>query len=137
MSVSVYLNFDGNCKEAVEYYRSVFRADPQQIMTFGEGPSDPAYPIPEEAKDRIVHTFLDIKGMRLMFSDIWPGMEFIVGNNMSMIVVDKDMDEIKRLYEELKEGGKVEMELQETFWSKAYASIVDRFGVCWQLSHGE
>jgi PhnB protein len=106
-------------------------------MTFGEGPSDPAYPIPEEAKDRIVLPFLDIKDMRLMFSDIWPGMEFIVGNNMSIIVVDKDMDEIKRLYEELKEGGKVEMELQETFWSKGYASIVDRFGVCWQLSNEE
>lgn len=137
MSINVYLNFDGNCKEAVDYYRGVFNAAEQPVMTFGEGPSDPAYPIPEEAKDRIMHTFLDVHGMKLMFSDIWPGMEFVVGNNMSMTVVDKDIDEIKRLYEELKEGGKVEMELQETFWSKAYASLVDRFGVCWQLSHEE
>lgn len=137
MSMSIYLNFDGNCKEVVDHYRRVFNAEEQPIMTFDEGPLDPAYPVPEEAKKRIMHTFLDVHGMRLMFSDIWPGMEFVMGNNMSIIIEDKDMDEIKRLYEELKEGGKIEMELQETFWSKAYASIVDKYGVCWQLSHEE
>ena len=26
------------------------------------------------------------------------------------------------------------MELQETFWSKAYANLRDKFGVEWQLS---
>lgn len=137
MSINVYLNFDGNCAQAVDFYREVFKVEAQPIMTFGDGPGDPAYPVPEEARDRIMHTFLIIHGMSLMFSDIWPGTEFVVGNNISITVVEKDMEEIKRLYDALKEDGKIEMELQETFWTKGYASIVDKFGVCWQLSHEE
>ena len=137
MSFNVYLDFDGNCREAVDFYKEVFKVEGQPIMTYGEGPSDPENPLPEELKDRIMHTYLSLQGMSLMFSDIWPGMEFVVGNNVSIIVVEKDMEEIKRLYEGLKEGGQVKMELQETFWSKGYASIVDKFGVCWQLSHEE
>lgn len=135
MSINVYLNFDGNCKEAVDFYREVFKVEGQSVMTYGEGPADPAYPVPDEAKDRIMHTFLEIHGMQLMFSDSWPGTELIFGNNMTMIIVDKDMEEINRLYDALKEGGKIEMEMQEVFWSKAYASIIDKFGVGWQLSH--
>jgi PhnB protein len=137
MSINVYLNFDGNCREAVDFYREVFRVEAQPIMTYGEGPGDPAYPVPEEAKDRIMHTFLNIHGMQLMFSDSWPGAELVFGNNMTMTIVDKDIEEINRLYEALKEGGKIEMEMQEVFWSKAYASVIDRFGVGWQLSHEE
>jgi PhnB protein len=56
-----------------------------------------------------------------------------MGNNVSLTVVSSDLAEVQRLYDRLKEGGSVEMELQETFWSKAYASVTDRFGIPWQL----
>ena len=45
-----------------------------------------------------------------------------------------DLEELQGAYDRLKEGGKVLMELQETFWSKAYGYLVDKFGVGWQFN---
>ncbi|MBK1811162.1 VOC family protein [Clostridium sp. YIM B02505] len=45
------------------------------------------------------------------------------------------MEEVKSCYDKLKEGGTVDMELQETFWSKSYGTLTDKFGILWQLSY--
>ena len=42
---------------------------------------------------------------------------------------------MKSLFHKLKEGGTVGMELQETFWSKCYGSLTDKFGIGWQFSY--
>ena len=72
-----------------------------------------------------------------MFSDNFPGMPFIVGNNISLTIVSDNLDEIKSFFNQLKEGGNVGMELQETFWSKCYGNVTDKFGIQWQLSYGD
>ena len=56
------------------------------------------------------------------------------GNNVSLAVVSTDKNEVVSLYNALKEGGTVGMELQETFWSKAYGSLRDKYGIEWQFS---
>lgn len=137
MAVNVYLNFNGNCRQAVEFYAEVFDTEKPQIMTFGEAPQNPEYPLPEEAKDLVMHTRLNISGSNVMFSDTFPGWPFVQGNNVSLAFVSNDMEEIKRVFDRLKEGGKVAMDLQETFWSKSYGSLQDQFGIEWQLSHEE
>ncbi len=134
MSVDVYLVFDGNCREAVEFYAKVFQTEAPQIMTFGESPQHPDYPLPEEAKERIMHTRLSIDGSNVMFSDTFPGQEYIQGNNVTLALVSHNTDDLTSWFEQLKEGGKVDMELQETFWSKLYGQVTDKFGVHWQLN---
>lgn len=134
MSVDAYLNFNGNCREAVEFYAQVFETEPPHFMTFGEAPPNPEFTLPEEAKNLIMHTRLHITGSNVMFSDIFPGMPFIAGNNISLAVVSKNMEEITPYFSKLKEGGTVRMELQETFWSKCYGSLVDKYGIEWQFS---
>lgn len=134
MAIDIYLNFNGNCREAVEYYAQVFETEAPQIMTFGEAPQDPSYTLPDEAKHLVMHSRLSINGSTVMFSDVFPGMPFIEGNNISLTLVNKDQDQIKTWFNKLKEGGKVGMELQETFWSKCYGSLKDKFGIEWQLS---
>ncbi|MFB6466832.1 VOC family protein [Cytobacillus sp. Hz8] len=134
MSVDVYLNFDGNCREAVEFYAEVFGTEKPQIMTFGDSPQNPDYQLPEEAKNLVMHTRITISGSNVMFSDVFPGYPFQQGNNISLAFVSKDQNEIISCFNELKEGGKVEMELQETFWSKCYGSLTDKFGIGWQFS---
>lgn len=135
MSVDIYLNFNGNCREAVEFYAEAFKTEKPQMMTFGEAPPNPDYPLPEEAKNLIMHTRLNISGSNVMFSDTFLGMPFVVGNNISLAVVSKDLDEVKSLFNTLKEGGTVGMELQETFWSKCYGSVKDKFGIEWQFNY--
>lgn len=114
MSVDVYLNFNGNCREAVEFYAKVFNTEEPRIMTFGEAPPNPEFPLPEEAKNLVMHARLSISGSNVMFSDTFPGTPFVVGNNISLAIVSQNQDEITSYYNQLKEGGKVNMELQET-----------------------
>ncbi|MDB5056280.1 MAG: glyoxalase [Bacilli bacterium] len=135
MAIDVYLNFNGNTREAVEFYAQVFGTEKPQIMTFGETPPDPKFPLPEEAKNLVMHTRLNIMGSTVMFSDVFPGMPFVAGNNISLSISSKDIDEIKALFNKLKEGGTVGMDLQETFWSKCYGNVKDKFGIEWQLNY--
>lgn len=135
MAVDVYLNFNGNCREVVEFYAEVFGTEEPKIMTFGETPPNPEYPLPEEAKSLVMHTRLNISGSNVMFSDVFPGMPFVEGNNISLAIVSTDLDEITSVFSKLKEGGSVGMELQETFWSKCYGSVKDKFGIEWQFNY--
>ena len=137
MAIEIYLNFEGNCRDAVEYYVEVFKTEEPKIMTFGEMPPNEEYPLPEEAKNRIMHTRLNMAGSVVMFSDTFPGMPYIEGNNISLAIVTDDLDELKSLFNQLKEGGTVGMELQETFWSKCYGSVKDKFGIEWQFNYGD
>nr|WP_106783772.1 VOC family protein [Lysinibacillus timonensis] len=135
MAVEAYLLFDGNCREAVEFYADVFKTGKPQIQTFGEAPANPDFPVAEDAKDRVMYAELSILGSRVMFSDTFPGSPLTVGNNVTVAAISNDEDFIRNAFNALKEGGKVHMELQETFWSKCYGNLKDKFGVEWQLSH--
>ncbi|TFE30087.1 VOC family protein [Cohnella luojiensis] len=135
MSVDAYLNFNGNCREAVEYYAQVFETEIMMLTTFGDAPPHPDYPLPEEAKHLIMHARLNIQGSNVMFSDVFPGMPFVQGNNISLSIVSKNLEEVKSYFHKLKEGGKIGMELQETFWSKCYGSLTDKLGIEWQFNY--
>jgi PhnB protein len=137
MSVDVYLNFNGNCREAVEYYANVFGREMPKVMTFGDQPPNPNFLLPEEAKNLVMHTRLDIAGSNVMFSDVFPGQPFVVGNNISLAFISNNQEEIQSAFHKLKEGGTVVMELQETFWSKSFGMVTDKFGIHWQLSLGD
>ncbi|MNW48789.1 hypothetical protein D3C74_261770 [compost metagenome] len=137
MAVEVYLNFNGNCREAVEYYADVFETERPKLMTFGDSPQNPDYPLPEKAKDLIMHTRLVISGSTVMFSDTFPGMPFVEGNNVNLAVVTETEEELLKYWDKLKAESTIEMELQETFWSKYYGSLVDKFGIHWLFNLGE
>lgn len=125
-------------REAAEFYADVFETERPQFMTYGDAHQDDGdLKLPEEAKDLIMHTNLHIRGSRLMFSDNFPGTPYTVGNNITIAFIDDDIEFMKAAFERLKVGGKVEMELQETFWSKCYGVVVDKFGIQWQFSHEE
>lgn len=134
MGFEIYLNFNGNCREAVEFYAGAFGAEMQPVMTYGDAPSDPEFPVAKDMENLIMHTFLIIKGTRIMLSDVPPGMPVTVGNNISLVVIGGSKEEIQAMFNRLMDGGKIEMELQETFWSKCYGNLTDKFGISWQLS---
>lgn len=135
MDFSLFISFDGDCKDAVEFYAKVFRSEVQGLMTFGQMPPDPSFTVPEEDKNKVMYSSMSIGGCTIMFCDTPTGMPFIKGNNMSPTIGSKDMDEIRRLFHALKEGGTVEMELQQTFWSDLFGVVTDQFGIGWQISH--
>ena len=135
MKLEVFINFNGNCREAVEFYAKVFKSEIGNLMTYGDAPPDPNYVMPEEDRNRIIYAGLPVGGMVMMFSDVPSGSAFIKGNNISLTIGMDDKEEIARLYDELKEGGEVFMELGRTFFSELFCMVEDKFGVIWQISH--
>ena len=136
MAIEAYINFQGNCREAVEFYTRAFGTEKPHIMTYGDMPqeTDGAFPLPDDSRDWIMHTQLTIHGSTVMLSDVPPNMPFTVGNNISLVIVSDDLEAIKQSFAKLKAGGTVVMELQETFWSKCYGMLTDKFGINWQFS---
>lgn len=82
-----------------------------------------------------MHARLTIDGSNVMFSDTFPGQPFVEGNNITLALISKNMVTLKSWYEKLKDGGTVDTDLQETFWSKLYGQITDKFGIHWQLNY--
>ncbi|TDL34211.1 VOC family protein [Jeotgalibacillus sp. S-D1] len=135
MPIHPYLSFNGNCREAVEFYAEVFETETQKIMTMGEIPPSPDYPLPDEAKNLVMHTQLKIDGTSVMFSDTFPGMPYNQGSNITLAFVNKNTDQIKSCFYKLQEGGRIDMELQESSWSRLYGQVTDKFGISWQFNY--
>ena len=133
MQLELFINFDGNCREAVEFYAKVFKSEVGNLMTYGEAPPDPSYTLADADKDRIMYAGIPIGGMVVMFMDMPSGLPLTVGNNINPTISVDDKDEVTRLFDGLKEGGEVYMELQKTFFSEWYGMVKDKFGVIWQI----
>jgi PhnB protein len=133
MKLELFINFDGNCREAVAFYAKVFKSEVNNMMTYGQSPPDPNYPIQESDKDKVCYAGVPIGDMVVMFCDMPAGSPVVVGNNISPTVSMDDKDEVKRIFDELKEGGEVFMELQRTFFSELFGMVKDKYGVIWQI----
>ncbi len=133
MSLSTYLTFDGNCREAFDFYRSVFGTEFTVLSTFAEGPDD--MEVPDSDKHKVMHVTLPIGSSVLMGSDNSPsGPPVVVGNNFSISLAAQGREESDDLIGKLSDGGAVTMPMQETFWGSYFGMCTDRFGVNWMVS---
>ncbi len=138
--VSTYLNFGRNTEEAFTFYKSVFGGEFRGpgIMRLGAVPSQPGMPPMAEAdKNLVMHIELEtIGGHVLMGTDAPESMGFNVnfGNNMHINLEPDTKEETKKLFDALKVGGKVTMEIQDMFWGAYFGSCTDKFGVQWMFN---
>ena len=131
MKLIPYLHFDGQCREAFDFYARVLGGTIGITMTYGQAPI-PTH-VAEEAKDRIMHMVLHAREITLMGSDRQPGKtETASGFHLSLHPTDPA--EAERLYGALADGGAVHMPLQETFWAHKFGMVADRFGTPWMVS---
>lgn len=134
MALNTYLTFDGNCREAFEFYRSVFGGEFTELQTFGDGPPD--MPVSEDEKNRVMHVALPVGSSVLMGSDSSSfGPPLAVGNNFSLSIAVESRERCDELFAKLSSGGAVIMPLQETFWGAYFGQWTDRFGVNWMVNY--
>ncbi len=114
MSVVAYINFKGNCSEALDFYSEAFKADKSQVVKWGDAPADPNFVLPKSAKDLVMHAYMKICGGEVMFADVPPMMSVMIGDNISLLVQSKNIDELKSYFSKMKEGGTMIMDLKET-----------------------
>ncbi|HEY6390281.1 MAG TPA: VOC family protein [Bryobacteraceae bacterium] len=124
--ITAYLNFDGNCREAMTFYKKCFGAE-LYLKPFSEAPFDS----PPDAKEKIMHATLTKGHTLLMASDTMPGMNFQQGNNFALNISCESLQEIEGLFAALGEQGEVAMPLQETFWAARFGVLKDQFGISW------
>jgi len=135
MTFDVFLNFDGDCGDALAFYAEVFGlAAPTNIMTYDQAPEGG---LGKENADRILYSTLPIYGCNVMFSDCPSGFAYVKGTNAALTISSNDKGEMKRIFDALAASGKVEMPLEKTFFSEFFGSVTDRFGVEWNLSFGD
>ena len=104
--------FDGQAQEACNFYCSIF-------------------PGSQKPSDNGMVTIFEIAGTRFMALNGGPAWKptpavsyyFYTGNETLL----------KKYYDALSDGGQVLMPLGRYDWSPAYAWVIDRFGVSWQM----
>ena len=133
MKLEMFINFNGNCREAVEFYAKTFKSTVNNLMTYGDAPSDPSHRMPEADKNRVMYAGIPFGGMTVMFMDYPSGMDVVIGDNIQPTISTDDKDEITRIFDEFKEGGEVYVELGQTFFSEWYGMVKDKYGVTWQI----
>jgi PhnB protein len=124
-----YVNFDGNTREAMDFYRDVFGGE-LKVNTFGEyGNDDPVI------ADKTMHAQLETeRGFTLMASDGPPGMERSPGNAITLSLSGDDGDELRGYWEKLSSDGQVTMPLEKQMWGDEFGMCVDRFGIPWMVN---
>jgi PhnB protein len=137
-TVNVYLTFNGNCKEAFDFYKSVFGGEFPYVGTFGEMPPQEGMPpVSEEDKNKIMHISLPIsKETSIMGSDTVGGWasNYKEGNNFSLSVNTDTTQDADKIFNKISSGGKVTMPMDKTFWGAYFGMCTDKFGINWMVS---
>ena len=129
MAFHPYLNFNGTCREAFTRYQEIFGGE---LFIMGSEDMPPSETVtPDWTPDMVVHAALVLGDSMLMASDD-PAM---TGSPTSTYVHydAKDVDDAKRVFEALADGGEVEMPFGEQFWSPGFGSCVDQWGTLWMI----
>ncbi|MDP7980009.1 VOC family protein [Bacillus sp. WLY-B-L8] len=134
LGINPYVVTNGDGQEVVKFYEHALDAKVVSLQTFGDMPENPEFPVPVEAKDRVIHAHLKIGNTDLMISDTFPGQPQQVGSQVTIAIHIQNAEKSQEVFEKLQDGGQVIMPLQETFWSPAYGQVKDKFGVEWQVS---
>ncbi|MBM3727877.1 MAG: VOC family protein [Acidobacteria bacterium] len=128
LGVNPYISFRGNCREAVEFYRSALGAEVLFSQTWGDSPMAGMAP-----GDMIMHCSIRVGGSVLMMCDN-PREGAASGGNISLALGLNDPEQAKKLYDALAEGGTITMPLAKTFWAEAFGMVTDRFGIAWMVN---
>jgi PhnB protein len=124
-----YLHFDGNAREAMEFYRDALGGD-LSVTSFGEGgvPHDPA------DADKLMHAQLETaNGQTLMAADTPTGQPGGGSgfSGVSMSLSGEDDAELTGYWDKLRDGGNVFQPLEAAPWGDKFGMLIDRFGVTW------
>lgn len=121
-SVVPYLSYDGTARDAIALYERALGAKADAVMPFEQDP------------DRVMHATLRVGGGQVMLSDAMPGTPVAKDSNVHVSLDYDDVDEMKRAFATLGEGGTVTMPLQDTFWGATFGMLADRYGIRWMFN---
>lgn len=121
-----YLFFKGNCREAMEFYKSVFGGK-LEVMT-----NESAKMTSEDRPaDQIMHSYLSGGHIELMASD--SNMASPEAKKVSISLNGDEVEEMKKLFEALSAGAEVQYPLEKSFWGSMFGAFKDKYGIEWMF----
>lgn len=135
MKIVTSLSFQGQCRQAFEFYAQVLGGVITAAFPYGEGPPD--MPVGPQYKDWLMHAWLDVGDQAIMGADMdtdWAPNIAQPKNGFDVALHYDDAAEARRIFDALSEGGRVIMAFAPTFWSPGYGAFIDKFGVPWMIN---
>jgi len=127
-----YLNFNGNARQALEFYASVFGGNLTltTFADFGAAGSPDA--------DRIMHGQLETAaGYTIMAADVTSEMQYEPSAGFAVSLSGDDGDDLHEYWAKLSAGGVVTMPMQKQAWGDEFGMCVDQFGMPWLVNIGQ
>jgi PhnB protein len=124
-----YLNFNGNARQALEFYQSVFGGD-LNVNTFGQlGGMEGA------DADKIMHGQLETgAGYTIMAADVPSHMEYQPLAGAAVSLSGDDGDALRGYWQKLAAAGTVTVPLEKQMWGDEFGMCTDQFGVPWMVN---
>ena len=130
--INAYINFEGNCREVMTFYKEALGAE-LNMQTVGGSPIEAQ--CSPAMKDQILHASLVKDELLLMGSDMQGPEGFTKGNNIALSLNCSSEDEINTFFRNLSKGGKITHVLTESFWGATFGVLTDKFGIRWMLNY--
>jgi PhnB protein len=133
MQINPYLTFNGNCSEAMTFYKNCLGGD-LILQVVKDSPM--ANEWPADVQDHILHASLTNQSLVLLGSDMGSSAKMIKGNAISLSLHCTTEEELKTSFLQLSEGGKVTRPLHE-FFGGTIGTLTDKFGMDWIFYHNK
>ncbi len=130
MQVQPYLDFNGRCDEALEFYKRALGAKVEMLMRWKDSPDKSM--VTTQNADKVMHSQFQIGDTTVMASDGRGGGPPTFHGIMLSISANSEADADK-LFAGLADGGQVQMPMGKTFFSPRFGMVADKFGVGWMV----
>ena len=139
-TLTPYLSFAGNTREAFAFYEQALGATIKAMLRYDDVPTPPAADTgcgngARPTGDGIVHACLVLPDGAMLFAgDTPPGMPHEGVKGVMLAIQYDTIDHAHSAFHALSQGGQVTMPLTPTFWAKTFGMVTDRFGVSWGVN---
>src|SRR5687767_597463 len=130
MKLNTFLNFGGNCEQALRFYEQHLGGKITMLMRRSEQPDQPmTWPGWENS---IQYAYMDLGETQLMASDV-PPEHFQPMRSVHLSLSVDSAPDAERIWEVLSDGGHILMPLEETFFATRFGQLRDKFGTSWMI----
>lgn len=128
------INFNGNCEEAFNFYRSVFGGAFARVVRFRDL-DVPGNKLSEKEADKIMHIALPIGPNVLIGNDVPEVMGRVneMENRSKISISAESREEADRLFNGLSAGGDIEFPIGDSPWGSYFAMFRDKYGIEWMI----